>query len=89
MMSPGSSTTQMTEASRRSSEQMVQVSPSERLKQTVQKPIFSLTSVIASASASASAGSRRRMWKASRWAVRVPIPGSLLSSVIRRWTGAA
>jgi hypothetical protein len=79
----------MTEASRRSSAQIVQSSPSERLKQTEQKPIFSFTSVIASARASASAGSRRRMWKASLWAVRVPIPGSLLSSVIRRWTGAA
>lgn len=89
MMSPGSSTTQITVSSRRASEQIEQSSPSERLKQTWQKPIFSLTSVIASASASASAGSRRRMWKASRCAVRGPIPGSLLSSVMRRWTGAA
>jgi len=29
----------------------------------------------------------RMMWKARRWAVRWPTPGSLPSSVMRRWTG--
>ena len=29
------------------------------------------------------------MWKASRWAVRWPIPGSLASSAISRWIGCA
>src|SRR5439155_15350124 len=37
----------------------------------------------------ASCGSVRRMWNASRWAVRGPMPGSFASSVISRWTGAA
>jgi len=59
------------------------------LKQISQKPTFSLTSRIASASAIASSGERRRMSNASRCAVRGPMPGSLPSSVIRRWTGGA
>ncbi len=29
------------------------------------------------------------MWKASRWAVRLPMPGSLASSVTSRWIGGA
>ena len=32
---------------------------------------------------------RAQEWKASRCAVRLPIPGSLPSSVISRWTGGA
>src|SRR6185436_10876629 len=87
--SPGSSTTQMSSVSRRSSWQMRQRGSSARLKQTSQSRMRSLTSRIASARARASSGSVRRMWKASRWAVRCPIPGSLPSSVIRRWTEGA
>ena len=67
----------------------MQRGPSARLKQTSQSVIFSLTSRIASASASASSAEARRMWNASRWAVRLPIPGSLPSSVTRRWSGGA
>src|SRR3954466_7520833 len=89
MTSPGSSTTQMSPASRRSSWQIRQRSSSARLKQTWQSPIRSLTSRMASARAVASSVSARRMWNASRCAVRCPIPGSLPSSVIRRWTGGA
>src|SRR4051795_8240024 len=89
MTSPGSSTTQTSDASRRASRQTRQRGPSARLKQTSHSPTRSLTSRIASARASASRESERRMWKASRCAVRCPIPGSLPSSVIRRWTGGA
>src|SRR4051794_4477372 len=89
MTSPGSSTTQMRSASRRSSWQMRQRGSSARLKQISHIPMRSFTSRIASASAFASSASARRMWKASRWAVRCPIPGSLPSSVMRRWTGGA
>src|SRR3954470_10891307 len=89
MTSPGSSTTQMSSASRRSSWQIRQRGSSARLKQTSQSPMRSLTSRIASASALASSASTRSRWKARRWAVRCPMPGSLPSSVIRRWTGGA
>jgi hypothetical protein len=88
-MSPGSSTTQISVPSRRSSWQIVQRGPSARLKQTSQKPIFSLTSRIASARASASSRSVRRMWKARRCAVRCPMPGRRPSSVTSRWTDGA
>ena len=87
MTSPGSSTTQMRLASRRSSWQMRQRASSARLKHTSHSPMRSLTSRMASASALASSASLRRMWKARRWAVRWPMPGSLPSSVISRWTG--
>src|SRR4051812_7216064 len=89
MTSPGSSTTQTSDPSRRSSWQIRQRGPSARLKQISHTPTRSLTSRIASASASASSGSARRTWKARRCAVRCPMPGSLPSSVIRRWTGGA
>ena len=67
----------------------MQRGPSARLKQTSQRPMRSLTSRIASASAWASSGEARRMWNASRCAVRLPMPGSLASSVTRRWRGGA
>src|SRR4051794_5982529 len=89
MTSPGSSTTQITPPSRRSSWQIRQRGSSARLKQTSQSRMRSLTSRMASASAPASSASVRRMWNASRWAVRCPIPGSLPSSVTSRWTGGA
>src|SRR5215212_8655175 len=89
MTSPGSSTTQMSSASRRSSWQIRHRSSSARLKHTWHSPMRSLTSRMASASAWASSASARRIWNARRWAVRCPIPGSLPSSVIRRWTGGA
>src|SRR3954452_10455838 len=89
MTSPGSSTTQMMPPSRRSSWQMRQRGSSARLKQISHGRIFSLTSRMASASAVASSGSTRSRWNASRCAVRWPMPGSLPSSVTRRWTGGA
>src|SRR3954468_2742813 len=82
-MSLGSSTTQITVRSRRASWQIGQSGPSARLKHSSQKPIRSLTSRMASASASASSGLALRMWKASRCAVRRPIPGSRASWTIR------
>ena len=63
--------------SRRGSWQMRQRGSSVRLKQTSHSPIFSLTSRIASASATASSAEARRMWKARRCAVRLPMPGQL------------
>src|SRR5215218_2211633 len=87
MMSDGSSTTHTVEGSRRSSEQIRQRGPSARLKQISHSPIRSFTSRIASASASASSSEARSRWKASRCAVRPPMPGSLPSSVTSRWTG--
>src|SRR5919204_175749 len=89
MTSPGSSTTQMISGSRRWSWQIRQRASSARLKQISHSPMRSLTSRIASASALASSLSARRMWKARRWAVRCPIPGSLPSSVMSLWTGGA
>src|SRR3954454_17878088 len=89
MTSPGSSTTQMMPASRRSSWQMRQQASSARLKQISQGRIFSLTSRMAAGSAVASSGATRRWGNASRCAVRWPMPGSLPSSVTRRWTGGA
>jgi hypothetical protein len=59
--SDGSSTTQISPGSRRSSVQMRQRGPSARLKQTSHRPIRSLTSRIASASAVASSPSARNM----------------------------
>ena len=56
MMSAGCSTTQRTLPSRRVSAQIVQSSPSARLKHCLQKPIFSLTSTIAAARGRISSG---------------------------------
>ena len=85
----GSSTTQITPWSRRVSVQIRQRGSSVRLKHTSHRPIFSFTSRMASASAEESSADARNMWKAKRWAVRLPTPGSFESSVISRWTGGA
>jgi hypothetical protein len=68
---------------------MRQVASVARLKQISHWPTVSLTSRMASASASASSSEVLRMWKASRCAVRCPMPGRRASSVISRLTGAA
>jgi hypothetical protein len=83
----GSSTTQITSPSRFSSSQIRHFGPTARLKQTSQNPTVSLTSRIASASGRASSGDMRRIWKASRCAVRWPMPGRRASSVMSRLTG--
>ena len=67
----------------------MQRGPSARLKQISQKVIFSLTSMIAWASARASRSEVRSTWNARRCAVRLPIPGSFDSSVTSRWRGGA
>src|SRR5215211_7889671 len=85
--SRGSSTTQTRPGSRRGSLQMRHRSPSATFQQTRQKCTRALTSVMARARRSASAGSTLRMWKACRWALFGPISGSRPSSSIRSWTG--
>src|ERR671937_2843523 len=88
-MSDGSSTTQITLRSRRASWQLVHSGPSARLKHSRQLPMRSLTSRMASASASASSCEERRMKKARRCAVRWPTPGSRASCAIRLSTEGA
>ena len=70
------------------SAQMRQSGPSARLKHSSQRPTFSFTSRIASPSAKASSSGARSRWKASRCAVRWPIPGRRESSATRRASGA-
>ncbi len=85
----GSSTTQISAPSRRSSSQMRQRGPTARLKQVSQSPTVAFTSRMASASASASSSEARSTWKASRCAVRWPMPGRRPSSVMSLLTGGA
>src|SRR6185312_4986165 len=59
------------------------------LLQMEQRCRRALTSRTASASASASSELERRIWKASRCALLVPMPGSLRSSSISRAMGSA
>ena len=70
------------------SAQIRQSGPSARLKHCSQSPTFSFTSRIASPSAKASSSGARNRWKASRCAVRWPIPGRRESSATRRASGA-
>src|SRR4051794_3757076 len=88
-MSRGSSTTQTTVASRRSSEQIEHCGPSEMLKQRVQKVMRSFTSVMERANRTASSFGSFRRWNAMRWADLGPTPGRRPSSSIRSWTGPA
>src|SRR4051794_20937399 len=88
-MSRGSSTTQTTVASRRSSEQIEHCGPSEMLKQRVQKVMRSFTSVMERARRTASSFGSFRRWNAMRCADFGPTPGRRPSSSIRSWTGPA
>jgi hypothetical protein len=81
--STGCSTTQTTVRSRLASRQMPHNSSSVRFPHSRQKRTRSFTSTIADARASASSFSVERRWKASRWAVREPIPGSRVSCATR------
>src|SRR5215218_4834450 len=65
---------------------MRQRSPSATFQQMRQKWTLALTSWMALARRSASAGSTLSRWKAIRWALLGPIPGSRPSSSIRSWT---
>ena len=85
--SAGSSTTQITERSRRSSRQIGHRGPSARLKHTSHRPMRSFTSRIAAARPKASCSGTRSTWNARRCAVRWPMPGSFASSVISLLTG--
>ena len=69
----GSSTTQITEVSRRASRQISHSSASVRLKQRLHGLIFSLTSCSASASPMASSFLPLMTWKAMRWALLGPM----------------
>src|SRR5688572_2462237 len=81
----GSSTTQSTSLLRRVSRQTRHCSDSATLKQVVQKRTSSLTLRRESASRFTSAGSADRTWKAIRWALFGPTPGSRPNSSIRSW----
>src|ERR1700739_2709927 len=59
------------------------------LLQTEQRRRVALTSRRAAARAAASSSLERRMWKARRWALFAPTPGSFFSSSIRRDMGSA
>src|SRR6266498_840168 len=59
------------------------------LLQTEQRRRLAFTSRTAVASASASSSLERRMWKARRWALLAPTPGSFFSSSMRRDMGSA
>jgi hypothetical protein len=88
-MSRGSSTTQSTVGSRRSSVHSSHTSPSAMLKQRWQKLTRSFAWVIALARRSASGVVILRRWKAMRCADFGPTPGRRPSSSISSWTGAA
>src|SRR3954454_10330529 len=81
----GSSTTQSTSLVRRVSRQTRHWSDSATLKQVVQNRTSSLTLRRAVARRFTSAGSADRTWKAIRWALFGPTPGSRPSSSIRSW----
>src|SRR3954471_16816495 len=81
----GSSTTQSTSLVRRTSRHTRHCSDSATLKQVVQKRTSSFTLRSAVASRLTSAGSADRTWKAIRWALFGPTPGSRPNSSIRSW----
>src|SRR5690606_28711621 len=82
----GSSTTQMVASERRGSRHTRHSSSCATLPQRSQKRTLFLTSVRASTSRLTSSGSAARRWKAMRWALLGPTPGSRPSSSIRSWT---
>ena len=87
-MSRGSSTTQMTSGSRRSSLQTAHSAPdSATLKQISHSVVRSLTAMMASASRRASSPGTFKMWKAMRWADFGPMPGRRPSSSMRERSG--
>jgi hypothetical protein len=63
--------------------------PGETCAIGARKRRFAFTSRTAAARASASSSLERRMWKARRWALLAPTPGSFFSSSIRRDIGSA
>src|SRR5262249_34297353 len=73
--------------SRRGSAQIRQRSSSETLPHTAQNRTPSRTFANTAVSRSISGGSTDNRWKAMRWALLGPIPGSLPSSSIKSWTG--
>src|SRR4051812_41170749 len=82
----GSSTTQMTSSERRGSRQILHCSPSATLKQVLQKRTSACTRCSAAISRPTSALSAASRWKAMRWALLGPTPGSRPSSSMRSWT---
>src|SRR5437660_441913 len=81
-MSRGSSTTQTKVGSRLLSVHSSHSSPSDTLKQRVQKRMRSFTAEMAAASRRASSGDSLRRWKAMRCADLGPMPGRRPSSCI-------
>src|SRR3954464_11512962 len=82
----GSSTTQMTSSERRGSRQILHCSPSATLKQVLQKRTSACTRCSDAHSRPTSALSAASRWKAMRWALLGPTPGSRPSSSMRSWT---
>src|SRR3954469_4073168 len=82
----GSSTTQMTSSERRGSRQIRHCSPSATLYQDTQKRTSAGTRCSAATSRPTSALSAASRWKAMRWALFGPTPGSRPSSSMRSWT---
>ena len=82
------STTQRVRSSRRWSVQKPQRLPSVSAKQRLQRRTLLFTSSSAATSSAAYSGGARRMWKASRWAVFSPMPGSLESWATSRFSGS-
>src|SRR5947209_6291581 len=76
----------MTVRSRRGSSQMRQMSACETLPQMVQNLTSFFTRMRTAASRSTSVSSAASRWKAMRWALFGPTPGSRPSSSIRSWT---
>src|SRR5215210_3094236 len=76
----------MTSSERRGSRQIRHCSPSATLKQTVQKRTSACTRCSAATSRPTSALSAASRWKAIRWALLGPTPGSRPSSSMRSWT---
>src|SRR6266436_7042328 len=85
----GSSTTHTRRWLRVGLEQYTQGSTSVMLLQTEQRRRLALTSRTAVASKSASSSLERRMWKARRCALLLPIPGSFFNSSMSRVIGSA
>src|SRR4051794_30979233 len=76
----------MTSSERRGSRQIRHCSPSATLKQVTQKRTSACTRCRAATSRPTSALSAASRWKAMRWALLGPTPGSRPSSSMRSWT---
>ena len=86
-MSRDSSTTHISDESRRSSTQIGHSSASATFQQRTQKRTRALASVIGVGQPGDVVAGAFNRWKAMRWADFGPMPGSRPSSSISAWTG--